>query len=64
MGNFTQMISRNREYKAHLIDSDFDRNDCANLVLRGCVVLFAESHDVDTLHCVAPVSHLPEQQHR
>ena len=35
--------------RAYLKDSNLNRNHSADFVLGSCIVLFAKSHDVDTL---------------
>lgn len=51
-----QNTSRDEVEIAHLKYSDLYWDDCTDLVLCGCIVFFAECHDVDTLQTILLIS--------
>lgn len=51
-----QKTGRDEVEIAHLKHSDLHWDDCTNFVLCGCIVLFAECHDVDTLQTTLLIS--------
>ena len=54
MGQSGRSLHSTESKQTHLKACDFHRNDSAHFVLGGCIILFAELHDVQSLH-TAPV---------